>query len=325
MIHYDIFADIHGHAETLSAMLVAFGYEERNGAFRHPDRKAAFVGDFVDRGPRQIETLDLVRRMLDADTAVAVMGNHEYNAIGWHTPRQDGPGFLRSHSETHARQHVAFLNAVGDDKDLHDDLIGFMRSLPLWIDLGPFRLVHACWHQPSMDALAPHVDAYARMTDDGLHAMYTKGTPADDARSVVLTGMEFQLPDGATYFDKDGHARDWTRTKWWDPDATTMAQAAIGLEGLNDVLPDDPLPPSCRVDYPETEKPVFFGHYWMSGEPDIISANKACLDYSVAKDGVLCAYRMDGDMTLTRDNLFWMAPGGELRHHRTETFAFQAR
>ena len=44
--------------------------------------------------------------------------------------------------------------------------------------------------------------------------------------------------------------------------------------------------------YPATAKPVFVGHYWLSADrPEILADNVACLDFSVAKGGFLCAYR----------------------------------
>jgi hypothetical protein len=62
-------------------------------------------------------------------------------------------------------------------------------------------------------------------------------------------------------------------------------------------LPDIALPDSLlRVAYPIDDKPVFFGHYWMSGEPELQSANALCLDYSAGTDGPLVTYeRAAGD------------------------------
>jgi hypothetical protein len=95
---YDIIGDIHGQADKLHALLARLGYRERDGAHRHPDRTAIFVGDFIDRGPRQLDSVTTVRRMTDAGSALAIMGNHEFNAIAWHTPDPDRPGeFLRPH------------------------------------------------------------------------------------------------------------------------------------------------------------------------------------------------------------------------------------
>ncbi len=92
---HDIIGGIHGHdghADKLEELLKELGYQSTvfAGALahRHPDpnRSALFVGDFVDRGPRQLDTVNIVRRMEQAGTAQAVMGNHELNAVSWHTP-----------------------------------------------------------------------------------------------------------------------------------------------------------------------------------------------------------------------------------------------
>src|SRR6266550_4021242 len=94
---HDIIGDIHGHADTLRALLEKLGYAEHDGAYRHPERTVIFMGDFIDRGPKIREVLQIVRAMMDAGTARAVMGNHEYNAICFHT--EDGTGgHLRSHT-----------------------------------------------------------------------------------------------------------------------------------------------------------------------------------------------------------------------------------
>ena len=95
---YDIIGDVHGHAEALKALLGELGYRDRSGAWRHPDRQAIFVGDFIDRGPRQIEAVDIVRRMVDSGSARAIMGNHEFNAIAWFQPDPDHPGEYRRRS-----------------------------------------------------------------------------------------------------------------------------------------------------------------------------------------------------------------------------------
>ena len=55
-MNYDIIGDIHGHAAALKALLQKLGYRENGGAWRHSERQAIFVGDFVDSGPRQLES-----------------------------------------------------------------------------------------------------------------------------------------------------------------------------------------------------------------------------------------------------------------------------
>jgi calcineurin-like phosphoesterase family protein len=117
-VGYDIIGDIHGHAAALKALLTELGYCERGGAWRHPERQAIFVGDFIDRGPQQVEAVDVVRRMVAEGSALAIMGNHEFNPIGWFLPDPDQLGeFLRPHfspkyGAKNFRQHEAFLAEV---------------------------------------------------------------------------------------------------------------------------------------------------------------------------------------------------------------------
>ena len=58
--------------------------------------------------------------------------------------------------------------------------------------------------------------------------------------------------------------------------------------------------------YPPSAKPVFVGHYWLSAhQPELLAENVACLDYSVAKNGFLCAYRWNGEQKLNNENFVW--------------------
>ena len=80
---YDIIGDIHGYCSKLKELLKKMHYEEINGVWRHPERKAIFVGDYIDRGPEIRESLHLIRNMVEANAAIALMGNHEYNALSY--------------------------------------------------------------------------------------------------------------------------------------------------------------------------------------------------------------------------------------------------
>src|SRR5262245_52510112 len=87
---FDIIGDVHGCCDELVALLVQLGYEKREpGAsatggplasgpvYAHPlGRKAVFVGDLVDRGPRILDTVRLVRNMVVSGSAFCVPGNH---------------------------------------------------------------------------------------------------------------------------------------------------------------------------------------------------------------------------------------------------------
>jgi hypothetical protein len=55
--------------------------------------------------------------------------------------------------------------------------------------------------------------------------------------------------------------------------------------------------------------PVLFGHYWMTTEPRLTSSTAACLDFSVAKEGYLTAYRWFGERELLSDHLVHVPSG----------------
>jgi polynucleotide kinase-phosphatase len=80
---FDIIGDVHGCGDELDALLDQLGYlPDETGARRHPaGRKAVFVGDLVDRGPRIRDVLHLVMSMVDAGSALAVPGNHDIKLV----------------------------------------------------------------------------------------------------------------------------------------------------------------------------------------------------------------------------------------------------
>ena len=158
-MNYDIIGDVHGQADKLRMLLHKLGYRENSGAWQRPDRIAIFVGDFIDRGPHQLETVDIVRRMVEDHRALAVMGNHEFNAIAWYLkdPVQEGE-YLRPHGgevgQKNRHQHAAFL-AEAEGRPEHRETIDWFLTLPLWLELPELRVVHACWHPAYIGILRP--------------------------------------------------------------------------------------------------------------------------------------------------------------------------
>mgnify|MGYP006143977909 CR=1 FL=1 len=75
--------DVHGCGDELDALLDAIGYlPGEDGVRRHPEgRKAVFVGDLVDRGPRVVHVLDTAMAMVEAGSALAVPGNHDIKLV----------------------------------------------------------------------------------------------------------------------------------------------------------------------------------------------------------------------------------------------------
>src|SRR5690554_7967208 len=106
---YDLIGDIHGHATELKALLTKMDYREKDGVWQNPERTVIFLGDFVDRGPEQVETVTIAQNMVEKGLALAVMGNHEFNAVAWATEDPQNPGeHRRPQIEKNMKQHRDF-------------------------------------------------------------------------------------------------------------------------------------------------------------------------------------------------------------------------
>lgn len=300
----DFIGDIHGQVDKLTALLTRLGYKERGGAWRHPTRKASFAGDYIDRGPGQLRTLKLVRAMIEADAAEGILGNHEFNGMAFHMPDALAPGqHLRVRNPKNRLQHLAFLNEVGEDSAEHRSWMEWFQTLPLWIERDHYRVVHACWHPASMEALKPWLGPDNTLTPALVEAASRKGSIAYDSVENLCKGLEVSLPNGLSYTDAEGQSRQRTRVRWWDDAATTYRQAAIVPRAIAPQLPDLPLPPEAQARYDQA-KPLFFGHYWLRGTPQVLGPKLCCVDYSAAKDQEpLVAYRWEGEPELRNEHL----------------------
>ena len=294
---YDFIGDVHGHADKLEELLVKLGYALKGNAYAHPERKAFFVGDYIDRGPKIRKTLKIVRSMVESQNAIALMGNHEYNALCFHAKNKTG-GHLRKHSIKNILQHYETLKQFQNKQDEYEDYLKWFKTLPLFYETTSFRAVHAAWDVQSIRFLRDHL-FQSKMTDELIEQSVVKGSPFYDAIETVLKGKEIKLPKGHTFTDKDGTERRDIRIKWWeDPSGSTYQEISIEpLENFEDSPVDISVFKSLDFYKPGTI-PVFFGHYWLKGNPMLYRENICCLDYSVAKHGFLAAYRFDGESVL---------------------------
>lgn len=305
MSSYDIIGDIHGCATELTVLLRELGYSrDGEGVYRHPERTAVFVGDLVDRGPGQREALQTVKAMVDGGSAHIVMGNHEFNAICFATPDPNSPGeYLRKHEPKNVEGHAAFTGQLSEAEQKY--YLEWFQTLPLWLDLGDIRVIHACWHPESMRVVeelcgSPHLTTLQHYVDAS-----TKGHPLYEAVEVLLKGPEISLADlgQAPYVDHIGKTRTKARVRWWDPDARTVRDIA-DVRGMKTQdgqdyppLPDDVVDEAFLSFVYADSVPVIYGHYWFEWEKhrEDWTRQTACVDFgAVRDDGRLVAYRWDG-------------------------------
>ncbi len=302
---YDIIGDIHGQVDKLTYLLDKLGYRLVDGVYTPPDQhKAIFVGDLIDRGANQLDVLTLVFDMLDKGYALAVMGNHEYNAIAYST-YHDGE-YLRPHTAKNTAQHQAFLNEAPLGSAIHAYWIKRFYELPLWLELDDLCVVHACWDKTSMDKLDPFLTNHC-LTPQSL--IQTAKGDTSLAIETLLKGIESPLPNGVYFVDKDGTHREQVRIQWW------QVHQGLSYRPINQIarvpssalasLPDTPI---GKVDFElKTDKPIFIGHYWLTGSPTPLSHQVVCVDYSAGGAGQLVVYRFETacDKPLGGDGFVW--------------------
>ncbi|MFT7559689.1 MAG: hypothetical protein ACI93R_001602 [Flavobacteriales bacterium] len=309
----DFIGDVHGCANSLRSLLEKMDYVNDSGVYRHKTRIAFFVGDIVDRGPRIREALHLIKSMVDAGTACCVLGNHEYNALAYTTPISENDGetqYMRQHNHRNNRLISETLSQFAGYPEQWRDMLCWFKTLPLYYEHKDFRVVHACWDDKNIQYFESHCTSSNACVDDYVLGRIAGGDK-DLAKAVdrLTHGTYFALPEGRAISGKDGLVRTFFRTKFWaknpkiyrdlifqpDPLPEDLDAQRLDETELNDML-----------SYPDFEKPVFIGHYWLNGKPKIQRENVACLDYSAVKYGRLVCYRYDGESKLHNDKFEWV-------------------
>ncbi len=176
---FDIIGDVHGCADELTHLLSLLGYHVEwtspSGArvvhVTPPlGRRAAFVGDLVDRGPNSPDVLRIVMAMVAAGSALCVAGNHDAAFLRW----LDKPHDSLSHGLDKTVAQFARESSV-----FHHEVKTFLSGLHghLWLDGGALAVAHAGVLEPMIGRATGRVRAFTLYGD-------TSGKPAADGLPV---------------------------------------------------------------------------------------------------------------------------------------------
>lgn len=142
----DIVGDIHGEIAALEQLIHVLGYDQHG---RHPEqRKLIFVGDLCDRGQDSVAVIKRVKQLVDEGYAQCVIGNHELNLLT-DTFREGNGWFFGSPHQDDLKPFDSIQASATDRKWILD----FLNRLPVALESEQLRVVHACWHQQSIDRL----------------------------------------------------------------------------------------------------------------------------------------------------------------------------
>ena len=297
---YDIIGDVHGNAAILKKLLKKLGYRKKGGVFSHAGKKAVFIGDFINRGPRVRETTTMIRSMVEAGNAHAILGNHELNAILYYLKDENGKRLPVKNNTGFTRTQNAFRHYPEEWKSHRR----WMRTLPLFLELGPLRMVHACWIDENIDNLKSILTG-TRLKKSFLRKIFTE-PESPEGKSVWQTtkGLLFEVPPDLSIRNKRKASIRSFRMKWWEaPEGKTFN--GISFESKMS-LPEYTIPPEILpaiTPYPDNAPPVFFGHYCRGNGPFLIKDNICCVDSCVTTTKILTAYSWQGEDKLNENNL----------------------
>ena len=201
---YYIVGDIHGEAAALRELFNKL----------QPHRESGYltisIGDLIDRGPDHVGVIKAVQNNMYE----SLLGNHELNNM-WLTTKVDGE-YLRPHTKFNMEQHESFVNQVTWGSADHDYVLKFFQERPIFMELeGGLNLVHACWHQESIDYLknSGALGERNQLGRDGIQA-YLEDEDFKNALEMVLYGPRQKLPEGFTIVDAHGVEREHARNLW---------------------------------------------------------------------------------------------------------------
>jgi protein phosphatase len=148
---FDVIGDVHGCCDELEELLGRLGYVKScldyddaqwgNRAFVHPEgRKAVFLGDLVDRGPRILDVVKLVRNMVYLGSALCIPGNHDMKLL----KALRGKNVQITHGLADTLAELDSLSGVAGGL-LRNELAGFLDGLVSHyvLDHGKLVVAHA--------------------------------------------------------------------------------------------------------------------------------------------------------------------------------------
>lgn len=249
--------DVHGCCRSLDALLAS---PEIAG---DPTCRFWFVGDLVNRGPANAETLRRVMSL--GDRATVVLGNHDLRALGL------AAGCLRPDSRD-------TLQDLFDAPDA-DVLLDWLRAQTLIHVQDRYVLVHAGLY-PGWDVLqamahAGEVEAVLRDSDWRRHMRTLSGAAPLAWSAKLETQQRLRFIVSA-----------FTRMRL----CTRNAGLAPGAKSTPGRWPRETLPWYDLPRRADADKTIVFGHWATLGL--LVRTDVVCLDTGCVTGGPLTAYRL---------------------------------
>ncbi|MFN8021090.1 MAG: hypothetical protein U0Q03_06120 [Acidimicrobiales bacterium] len=304
---YDVIGELRASPVRLDALLGHLGYERRgDGPYAHPaGRTAIFVGGVVGPHGTRVSCAPMVRDMVDAGSALMVLGPHELDvATGAATTARPRELVL-------AGAAAPPSSPSSPEPTPDDELVAWLRTVPLWLDLPGLRVVFACWSEFDVEQLRSDLGGNCLDADDHL-ALATDGSTRT-AIDTLVHGPEVVLPERFHRVGADGVVRRTARYRWWGDGPMTLRARALVPAGSFDRsgrahadLDDTPILDPMPVLFTDGA-PVVVGRHWYPGAPVLRTPAVLSLDHTAQHPRQTTVYRWSGESELDPSRLVHLA------------------
>ena len=258
----DIIGDVHGEIDVMESLLAHLGYDQ--DGISADGRRLVFLGDLMDRGPDSPAVIDKVIRLVTEGNAHCIMGNHELNLLlGRPLP---GNGWF---IQPNPVEKPGEFNSKRVDPEKIDEYLRFFASLPIVLENDSLRLVHACWHRPSVARLRR--DAVLKKSVTDLYRQYE----IDVRKKLNDAELAHMVDEENMFYSVKLGDRDWNAELLpAHAEAEVIGQMGNAIRVLTSGAAQVAEKPFFAAgqwrmadrtrwwDYYEDDVPVVIGHFW---------------------------------------------------------------
>ena len=294
MYSFDFIGDIHGHYSKFIQLLNKLGYSYNSelNTYSHPDkRKIVVLGDFVNVGMQNNEVLACLQNMHQKGDAYIISGNHEYFLALLYTKTLHNKHTLWYYIQRdYYPIYIEFINK----KELLYSYIEWILELPIFLDFGNCKAIHAIWDENDIELVKNHNSIKKMIKFISINPEFK------ERLNKIIMGVTYKLKKA------NHHKPTFFRFKWWEDIENTpihqlfmhkFEQFPVEMEKDIDVH-------TLKIN--TTPYPVFFGHYNLQGFPYLTNKTKCCLDFGGAKGGYLTSYRWDNEEILDSNKIIYV-------------------
>jgi len=294
----DFVGDIHANYKKFVLLLEKLDYRNINNKWQQSNnRKLIILGDFVNVGENNTETLNLIKSLINDNIAFVISGNHEY-FLAWYYYKLGREALISAKSPIF-KDYATLLFEYRNKIQELEEHIKWILELPLFYENKYFRAVHAYWSDKNINKIRN----FKNLKEIFDYLLNNKDKEVRIALNEIIEGLKIQIYQKCKTDKPIKYRIKWWKNIYNNPlPLSIITHKPVKCPGV--ILTQELLPGFNN--YNENEKPVFFGHYWFQTIPYLLKENACCLDFGASKGGYLVSYRWSGELKLLNENILYV-------------------